>query len=230
MIPLKDSTPSRTFPFVNWSLIIINVFVFFNEIHLNQFELSIFLNRYAIIPAKIFYEIFTPGQFSLSTLTPFLTSMFLHGGIGHIIGNMWFLYIFGDNVEDKMGHLRYLIFYLLSGIIASVVHCLLYANSTIPALGASGAISGVMAAYMFLFPGSKIITFVPIIFILPLLIEVPAFIFIGLWFIGQLLSGTITLFNGMATGIAFWAHIGGFLGGLFIYKYFLKKRKIIYII
>jgi len=151
---------------------------------------------------------------------PFFTNMFLHGGWGHLIANMWFLFIFGDNVEDRMGKVRYFLFYILCGLIASLTHFILHRNSQVPAIGASGAISGVMAAYMIMFPKSTIISFVPII-IIPLFLPIPAIIFIGIWFLGQLLSGTTSLMlsNG-ASGIAFWAHIGGFLGGLLLYRFF----------
>jgi len=192
---------------------------------LNEAQLESFLIKYGLIPAKILAEISgNPSDFKIAMLSPFFTNMFLHGGFWHLLGNMWFLYIFGNNVEDKMGSIRYLLFYLIAGILASLTHFILYAHSPVPAIGASGAISGVMAAYMFLFPRSKIITFIPIFFILPLLIPIPAPIFIGIWFFGQLLSGTFHLFHGTATGIAFWAHIGGFFAGMFLYKLFVRKK------
>ncbi len=151
---------------------------------------------------------------------PFFTNMFLHGGWGHLIANMWILFIFGDNVEDRMGKVRYFLFYILCGLIATFTHFILHRNSPIPAIGASGAISGIMAAYMVMFPKSTIISFIPI-FIIPLFLPIPAVIFIGIWFLGQLLSGTTSLMlSDNATGIAFWAHIGGFLGGLWLYRYF----------
>jgi membrane associated rhomboid family serine protease len=146
--------------------------------------------------------------------------MFLHGGWGHLIANMWILFIFGDNVEDRMGKVRYFLFYLLCGLIASLSHFVLYRNSVVPAIGASGAISGVMAAYMMMFPKSTIVSFIPI-FIIPLFLPIPAIIYIGFWFLGQLLSGTTSLMlSNSATGIAFWAHIGGFVAGLWLYRYF----------
>ena len=155
--------------------------------------------------------------------------MFLHGGWGHIISNMWILFIFGDNVEDRMGKIRYFVFYILCGLIAGFTHFVLHRHSGVPAIGASGAISGVMAAYMFMFPKSNILSLVPII-IVPLFIPIPAIIYIGIWFVGQLLSGASSLMlSSNATGIAFWAHIGGFLGGLFLYRLFdTSRRKVNY--
>lgn len=217
MFPLRDTAKSEKFPFVNWLLILLNAFVFVVELRLGRNETEGFFLKYGLVPASTDLT----GTNTLS----FVTNMFLHGGWGHFLSNMWMLHIFGDNVEDKMGHFRYLIFYLLCGIIASLTHYTLYIDSTVPALGASGAISGVMAAYMFMFPGSLILSFVPLFF-LPLFIPIPAVIYIGLWFVGQFLSGTLHLMgNESAAGIAFWAHIGGFLGGLITYKIFTRKRR-----
>lgn len=218
MIPLRDTIKSEHFPIVNWIIIIANVLVFLFELSLGHDQAEMFIQKFGLVPAG-------------TTLTGdhtyrFFTTMFLHGGWLHLISNMWILYIFGDNVEDKMGSIRYLIFYILVGFLAGSTHFILYHNSPIPAIGASGAISGVMAAYMFLFPKSMILSLVPLFFI-PLLLPIPAIIYIGLWFIGQLLSGTYTrLLSGSATGIAFWAHIGGFIAGWILYRFFVKERKI----
>ena len=153
------------------------------------------------------------------------TSIFVHGGVLHFLGNMWFLWLLGCNIEDVWGRRNFLVFFLGAGIVAVFLHSLINFGSDIPCIGASGAISGVMAAYMFLFPRSKILSFVPVFF-LPLLIPIPAFIFVAIWFIGQLYSGTYhLLFSPTATGIAFWAHIGGFLGGLILYKFFLSPKR-----
>ncbi len=217
MIPLRDTIKSDSFPLVNWILIILNAVVFFFEISLDHGQAELFIQKYGLIPA----ETNLTGNNSYR----FFTNMFLHGGWWHFIGNMWILYIFGDNVEDKMGRFRYLIFYLLTGLLAGLTHFILYRNSPVPAIGASGAISGVMAAYMFMFPGSMILSFVPI-FIIPLLIPIPALIYIGIWFIGQLFSGTYSLLlSSTATGIAFWAHIGGFIAGIILYRIFVRKKK-----
>ena len=217
MIPLKDTTKPERFPLINWMLIAANTGVFVMELLLDPAETQAFFTQYALIPAQT-------DLLGNNTLS-FVTNTFLHGGWGHFLSNMWFLYIFGDNVEGRMGHFRYLIFYLLCGILASVTHYALYSDSAIPALGASGAISGVMAAYMFMFPGSTIISIVPVFF-LPLFLPIPAVIYIGLWFVGQFLSGSADLLNRTVDGpgIAFWAHIGGFLGGLLIYRFFASKK------
>ncbi|MBN1117573.1 MAG: rhomboid family intramembrane serine protease [Bacteroidales bacterium] len=216
MIPLKDTIKSARFPVMNWIIIMLNFTVFIFELLMNPEQTEAFFDKFGLIPA-------TTSIFGNTNYT-FLTNMFLHGGWLHFLGNMWMLYIFGDNVEDRMGSFRYLVFYLLSGIMASLCHYVLYINSMIPALGASGAISGVMAAYMFLFPKSRIISLVPVFF-LPLFIPIPAFIFIGIWFFVQFFNGTFhLLFSNTATGIAFWAHIGGFLAGLIFYKFFVKRK------
>ncbi len=218
MIPLRDTIPSQKFPVINWLLIIANIIVFIIEV--SQENTRAFIFEYGLVPAE--------SPLGGDNTHTFFTNMFLHGGAGHLIANMWMLNIFGDNVEDRMGSFRYLIFFILAGLIASFTHYILNLNSGIPAVGASGAISGVMAAYMFLFPNSTIITFVPLLF-LPVLIPVPAIIFIGIWFLGQFLSGTSSLLlDGADAGIAFWAHIGGFLGGLAIYRTFTKKKEQVY--
>ncbi len=226
MIPLKDTIPSKRVPVVNWLIILANIVVFIFELTLNHQQLEVFFYKYGLVPATVIAELAgknsEPG---IHTFTPFFTNMFIHGGFWHILGNMWMLYIFGDNVEDQMGSIRYLFFYLIVGILASATHFILFADSGMPAIGASGAIAGVMAAYMFLFPSSRIITLIPIFFILPLFIPIPAYIFIGIWFFIQLFIGTLHLVShGAATGIAFWAHIGGFLSGMFLYKYFLAEK------
>lgn len=192
MFPVRDVVERRTFPFVNIALITINTAVFLWS--LTDFEHIVL--TYGFMPAH-----WTP-------LTV-LTSMFLHGDPGHIIGNMWYLFIFGDNVEDRFGHLKYLLFYLVSGVVATYINYLTDPASTIPVIGASGAISGVMGAYLLIFPRVKV--HVIAFFYLTTL---PAFILIGFWFLLQLYFGTAGLLGGIGSGIAYWAHIGGFLFGL----------------
>ncbi len=199
--PLKDENPRSRFPFVNFLFIIINVVVFF--VSLSAFES--FINTYG----------FKPAEFSLLTL---FTSMFLHGGIAHIFGNMWFLYIFGDNIEDKFGHFKYIVFYILSGIAASILHFILNINSNIPAVGASGAISGVLGAYIVLFPKAKVHVIGRFYSG-----KVSAFFMLGIWFLFQLISGTFSLF-GAQSGIAFFAHIGGFVFGVFVAWIYKHKK------
>jgi membrane associated rhomboid family serine protease len=222
MIPLRDTIPSRTFPIVNSLLIAINVLIFIYEVFMlnaQQAELMIF--NFGLVPDQVrLNEVGSIFELRTTVLRPFFTNMFLHGGWFHLLSNMWILFIFGDNVEDRMGKGKYLIFYILCGLIASITHFVLHRDSPIPAIGASGAISGVMAAYMLMFPKSTIVSLVPI-FIIPLFIPIPALIYIGLWFFGQLISGTTSLMlSDTATGIAFWAHIGGFIGGVLIYRSF----------
>jgi membrane associated rhomboid family serine protease len=213
-IPLKDLNPSRTYPFVNITLILANIVAFLYELGLKAtmppraFE-SLVLS-YSEVPARI--PAFLAGHtgFEVAFL-PLVTSMFLHDGWLHIGGNMLFLWIFGDNVEDFFGHFTYLFFYLVCGIGAGLLHVLFNFHSSIPAVGASGAISGVMGAYILLFPRARVLT---LVFIFP--IPVPAVIFLGLWFVLQFLSGLNTLGGGPSGGVAVWAHIGGFLLGMFL--------------
>jgi membrane associated rhomboid family serine protease len=227
LIPLRDSIPSRSLPIVNWFLILVNVTVFLYEVvFLDSQQAEGLIREYGLIPDKIRLEgISNLYELRTTIVRPFFTNMFLHGGWWHLIANMWILFIFGDNVEDRMGKVRYFLFYLLCGIVASLTHFVLHRNSPVPAIGASGAISGIMAAYMVMFPKSTIISLIPIL-IIPLFLPIPAVIYIGLWFLGQLLSGTTSLMlSSSATGIAFWAHIGGFLGGLWLYRYFDVQKK-----
>jgi membrane associated rhomboid family serine protease len=203
MIPLRDVIPSRTTPFVTVTLIAINAMAFWFELSLPAEAREVFLKNYGVVPA-------------LFTWQSVLTSMFLHGGWLHIIGNMWFLWIFGDNVEDRMGHGRFLVFYLLCGALAALAQVAASPGSPIPTIGASGAIAGVMGAYFVLYPRSRILTLVPI-FIFIQLLEVPAVIFIGLWFFIQLVSGVGSVAataNGYTGGVAFWAHVAGFVAGV----------------
>jgi len=222
MIPLRDTIPSRSMPVVNWILILVNVVVFIFEVFvLDNQQAEAFIYQFGLVPDNVrLIGVDSIHELRTTVFRPFFTNMFLHGGWGHLIANMWILFIFGDNVEDRMGKVRYFLFYVLCGLIATLAHFTLYRDSQVPAIGASGAISGIMAAYMLMFPKSTIISFIPI-FIIPLFLPIPAIIFIGIWFLGQLLSGTTSLMlSNNATGIAFWAHIGGFLGGLWLYRYF----------
>jgi membrane associated rhomboid family serine protease len=225
MIPLRDSVPPKNFPVVNWLIIIANLAVFMFELRMPESRLEAFFYQYGLVPSRIMPAFADPGNLRLGVLTTFVSNIFIHGNFMHFIGNMWFLFIFGDNVEDKMGKVNYLLFYFFVGLLAGMTHFVLYIHSDIPAIGASGAISGVMAAYMFLFPRSRIITLIPIFVILPLLISIRAFVFIGIWFVIQLFNGTRhLLFHGAATGIAFWAHIGGFVSGMLLFKLFIRKK------
>ena len=204
MIPLRDVIPSRTTPYITVTIIILNALAWFLELSLPREELAVFLQVYGVVPAR----------FQVLTL---LTSMFLHGGWMHVIGNMWYLWIFGDNIEDDFGHGRFLIFYLLCGLTAAVGQIVMEPASLLPTIGASGAIAGVMGAYFVLYPESRILTAIFIVIFFDL-VEIPAIFFLGIWFLMQLLSGvgSLGVNNAAAGGTAFFAHIGGFLTGLLI--------------
>jgi membrane associated rhomboid family serine protease len=216
MIPLRDTIRSKSYPVVNTTIIIINIAVFFVELSRGD-QLRQFIFTYGLVPAR--YTVpsmaayFTSGQqvFSL------LSFMFVHGGFLHLLGNMWSLYIFGDNVEDRLGSFRYLLFYLLCGFVSGIAHLLVNWHSQVPTIGASGAIAGVMGAYMISFPKSRILTLIPMFIFFPLL-EVPAVFFLGVWFIFQFLNAASTAGQG---GIAWWAHIGGFIFGIIFLRLFL---------
>lgn len=216
MIPLRDTTPTRNYPIVNTTIIGINAVVFFIQMFQGP-EINRFIYIYGLVPARYslpqIAEYFTIGQQAFSLIS----FMFLHGGFWHILGNMWSLYIFGDNVEDRLGPLRYGLFYVLSGMASGLTHMVLNLHSNIPTIGASGAIAGVMGAYFILHPRSKILTLIPIFFI-PYFLEIPAFVFLGLWFILQFISAAGS--QGAVSGIAWWAHIGGFVFGMLFLKLF----------
>jgi len=219
MIPLRDNVKSRTFPIVNTILIIANVLVFLYELHIGG-ALRQFIFENGLIPSVVTSMSSVPFD---QRFVPFFTSMFIHGGWLHVIGNMLFLYIFGDNVEDRIGHFKYLGFYLLSGIGAALLQIFMNLRSDIPMIGASGAISGVLGAYLMFFPNARVLTLIPI-FIFIQLIYIPASLFIIFWFAIQFISGVSTVGNMQnAGGVAFWAHVGGFVAGLLIAMYFRKK-------
>ncbi len=216
MIPIRDAIRSKNFPIVNVLIIGLNIVVFIWQLAQGpQLKEALFL--YGIVPLRYSDPEISAHFTGFQQYLPFLTSMFLHGGFLHILGNMWFLYIFGDNVEDRLGHIRYLIFYLLCGVTAGLVHLYTNWDSQIPTIGASGAISGVMGAYLLLYPRSRILTLIPIIFFFQFF-EIPAFIFLGYWLLIQLFSAGLTPRN--VGGVAFWAHIGGFIAGLLFVKIF----------
>jgi hypothetical protein len=216
MIPIRDAIRSKNFPAVNILIIGLNIVAFLWEIAQGP-ELKEVFYFYGMVPLRYSNPEISVHFTAFEQTLPFLTSMFLHGGFLHIIMNMWFLYIFGDNVEDRLGHIRYFIFYLFCGVAAGLVHLLTNWNSNVPTIGASGAISGVMGAYLLLYPRSKILTLIFIFFFIQF-VEIPAFIFLGFWFLLQLLSAGITPKN--VGGVAFWAHIGGFVAGLVFVKIF----------
>ena len=215
MIPLRDNIPSRNYPIVNILLIWANLVVFAFEISQGP-HLGAFIGHYGLVPARLMHEGLT-----LATVSSIFASMFLHASALHVIGNMWFLYLFGDNVEDRLGHGLYLVFYFLCGISAFLVHLCFNYTSPIPTIGASGAIAGVLAGYMILYPQARIACLVFFITI----VEIPALVFIGLWIAFQFLSGLSSIGHASASGgVAVWAHVGGFVAGLILIKAFCNKR------
>lgn len=219
MIPIRDTISSKNHPVVTYTLIAMNIAVFLLQLTQGP-GLDRFVYIHGLVPARYTVaqvaEYFTLGQQMFS----FFSYMFLHGGFWHLLGNMWSLYIFGDNVEDRLGSIRYAVFYVLCGATSGVSHLLLNPMSNVPTIGASGAIAGVMGAYFILYPGAKILTLIPIVFI-PLFFEIPAFVFLGIWFLIQFLSAAGTS-GRMASGIAWWAHVGGFVSGMIFLKLFLQ--------
>ena len=215
MIPLRDVIPSRTTPYITVALIVLNGLAWFYELAVPEDLLPVFLQTYGVVPAS----------FSAPTL---VTSMFLHGSWSHVIGNMWFLWIFGDNIEDRLGHGPFVVFYLFCGIGAAAGHILMDPYSMLPTIGASGAIAGVMGAYFVLYPHSRVLTLVPL-FIYWEIVELPAIFLLGFWFLMQLFGagiGTITPTSGAESGgIAFMAHVAGFALGAVIVFVFRKSRR-----
>jgi len=212
MIPLKDINPTRTTPIVNIALIVANVLVFFYMVYTSTLvrgSENAIMMAYGTVPARL--NLWLAGRIPAeAALLPLVTSMFLHSGLMHLAGNMLFLWVFGDNVEDNFGHLGYLVFYLVCGVGSGLIHVLFNLDSRIPAVGASGAISGVMGAYAVLYPGHRILTFF-LIFLIP----VPAILILGYWFVIQFLEGVSGIGMGVhGGGVAIWAHIGGFLIGV----------------
>ncbi len=217
MIPIRDTQTSNSVPVVTYFLIAVNLLVFILQIRIG-FNNEAFFYAFGLVPAK--YTVHEMSKhFSLANqLISIFSYMFLHGGFLHFIGNMWSLYIFGDNVEEHFGSLRFFGFYLICGVISGFFHFVLNPASSMPTIGASGAIAGVMGAYFLLFPKSRILTVIPII-IIPWFVEIPAFIFLGIWFVMQVLNAAG---SGAGAGIAWWAHIGGFAAGFFMVKFNTK--------
>jgi membrane associated rhomboid family serine protease len=226
MIPLRDDTPRYSSPYVTYFIIALNVLAFLFELSISAqgpHALDQFIREFGVVP-RHFLRAANASHVSLpALLIPILASMFLHGGWLHLIANMWFLWIFGDNVEDYLGHFVYLLFYLLSGVAAAVLYIVLDASSTVPTIGASGAIAGVMGAYFMVYPRSRVLTWFPPIFFFYL----PAWVILGYWFIYQFLSGAAVSAVGERNmgGIAFWAHVGGFVAGMIMIKLLPQRQK-----
>jgi membrane associated rhomboid family serine protease len=222
MLPIRDDQPRYSTPWVTRFLIGLNLLIFFFEATLDRRSLNALVGQFAVVPAHLAGMLAGTSAYPLpAVVLPFFTSLFLHGSWMHVIGNMWFLYIFGDNVEDYLGHFKYLVFYLLTGVLAMGTHVVVNLNSTAPALGASGAIAGVLGAYFVLYPRARVLTWF-FVFV----VWVPAWIILGYWFLLNFLSGTETALavqRQNVGGVAFWAHVGGFISGALLIKVFGER-------
>jgi membrane associated rhomboid family serine protease len=219
MFPLKDTIPSYSIPFITWVIIAINCLVFFFEMSLSSNSLEGFFNVHGVVPVTFL------GNLSPQEIGTVISSMFLHGGWAHLLGNMWFLYIFGDNVEDRLGHFGYVFFYIFTGTVAAATQIFASPHSHVAMIGASGAISGVLGAYFAYYPQAKVVTLMPM-GVVSRVVELPALVFLGFWFALQFFSGVTSL--GAAAeesgGVAFWAHVGGFVAGFLVAKVFAGKE------
>ena len=240
MIPLKDDAPRIGTPFINYTLLLLNIAAFLFEVSLNSPARQQLVFAFGVVPARFTVVLFNHGYVpwnlisdlgtryvpTAAAIVPVFTSMFLHGSWLHLIFNMWALWIFGDNVEDYLGHSLYLVLYLVSGVAAAVLHTLFNIGSAVPSVGASGAIAGVMGAYFVLFPRARVLTLVPFFFVF--FMWLPAWVVLGYWFVAQFLSGAATSINqhgSNSSGIAFWAHVGGFVAGVLLIKLFPARTR-----
>jgi len=214
LIPLRDTVRSRTFPIATVTLIAANLLVFVQELRVSPAFLERVFFAYGLVPERFMHWGDIGGSpLSLWRLLPLVTCLFLHGGWLHLLGNLLYLWIFGDALEDRLGHGRFVAFYLACGIAAGLAQCLFDPASPVPTVGASGAIAGVLGAYLVSYPRAKIVTFIPIFF-LPWIVEVPAVVFLAVWFLAQLGSGLLSMGRDLNGGVAWWAHVGGFLAGI----------------
>ena len=225
MLPIKDDQPSYSTPFVNWFLIAVNILVFLFEVSLDQTSLKALFDQFSVVPWHVTAFVTGSPRISLpQVVIPMFTSMFLHEGWQHVLGNMWFLFIFGDNVEDYLGHFKYLTFYFISGLFADAAQIAVYPHSHIGMVGASGAIAGVLGAYFLLYPRARVLTWF-FVFVLYL----PAWIVLGEWFVLQFLAGAESLsvaHKGRDVGgVAVWAHVGGFVAGMAMIKLFPERQQ-----
>lgn len=232
MLPLKDINRSQRFPLVTVLLIVLNGLVFFYELSLGRQSLTRFFYEFGVVPSFYLDPDYWQSTGLLGGVLPLFSSMFLHGGWLHFLGNMLYLWVFGDNVEDRLGHFRFLGFYVVCGLAAAFLHVFTNPASNVPTVGASGAIAGVLGAYLILFPGARVLTLVPIFFFFQL-VELPALIFLGFWFVMQFFSGAMSLAAGdqQLGGTAWWAHIGGFVAGMGLIwrsRRSLRQRRIYY--
>jgi membrane associated rhomboid family serine protease len=224
MLPIRDDQPRYSTPFVTRFLIVVNVLIFFFEWTLDPRSLNVLIHQFGVVPYHLAVFLSGSPRYPLpAVVLPFFTSMFLHGSWMHVIGNMWFLYIFGDNVEDYLGHFKYLLFYVLTGIIAMLTQVAINLHSTAPTLGASGAIAGVLGAYFVLYPRARVLTWF-FVFV----VWVPAWIILGYWFVLNFLSGTasaLAVQGQNVGGVAFFAHVGGFVSGALLVKMFGERQR-----
>ncbi len=223
MLPLRDDQPRYSTPWVNYFLIGLNLVIFLFEATLDRRSLNMLIGQFGVVPSHLMAFLSGSSRYPLpAVVLPFFTSLFLHGSWMHVIGNMWFLFIFGDNVEDYLGHFKYIVFYLLTGVLAMSTQVAVDLHSTVPAVGASGAIAGILGAYFVLYPKARVLTWF-FVFVL----WVPAWIILGYWFVLNFLNGTATILtvqgNNMG-GIAFWAHVGGFVSGALLIKVSGERR------
>jgi membrane associated rhomboid family serine protease len=227
MLPLKDDQPSYSTPYVNWFLIVLNILIYLFQATLDRRSSELLAMQFGEVPAHLAAFLAGSHRYSVpQVVLPFFTSMFLHGSWTHVLLNMWGLYIFGDNVEDYLGHFKYLAFYLLAGLAAMSTQAAFYLHSNIPTVGASGAIAGVMGAYFVLYPRARVLTW--IFELLIVVIWLPAWIILGYWFVLNLLSGTATalaVHRQNMGGVAVWAHVGGFVAGMVMIKLFPERAR-----
>ena len=222
MFPLRDENPSGSVPFVTLTLIVLNTLVFGYEVMLGGSGLRDLIMTWGLVPVRLSLALVDRQDLVSPTIT-LVTSMFLHGGWLHLAGNLWYLWIFGDNIEDLLGPGRYLVFYLLGGIVAALVHVAVNPASSIPTVGASGAIAAVLGAYALTYPRARVVTLVPLIFVFQV-VALPALVVLGLWFVFQFFSGALALSGSMKSSVAFSAHVGGFLFGVIAVKLFAIGR------
>ncbi|MFW6055315.1 MAG: rhomboid family intramembrane serine protease [Thermodesulfobacteriota bacterium] len=226
MFPIRDYIPRRHAPYGTRTLVAINILFFIYEMGLDKEEMTRLFYLLGVVPARYFHPEWAEWVgYTSSGLYPFLTHMFLHSGFFHFVANMWILWIFADNVEDVMGPLRFAAFYLCCGLIALAGHMFFNSDSTVPVVGASGAIAGVMGAYLILYPRATVLTLVPILFF-PLFIDLPAVIFLGIWFLIQLFSGLAAAVGQSAAGVAWWAHAAGFIAGVLLLPFFKNSSRL----
>ena len=223
MFPLRDDNPTTITPVVTWALIAVNVAVFLYQVSLPPGAAQIFVFQFGAIPSVVLGVKKLPGQFAvIPPVASVFTSMFLHGGWMHLLGNMWFLWIFGNNIEEAMGHVRYLAFYLICGLLASAAHVLTNPGSAIPSIGASGAIAGALGAYIMLYPRARVYTLIFLGFFVRLM-YIPAGVILGFWILFQFISGSVMIRSQNMGGVAFWAHVGGFIAGVLLVGLFKKR-------